>query len=139
MWLRLMIVAFFGNGLSPFGLKIITEHHLSGRYQYQYLASWYLSGTILLAAVLLKQKAWPSRWEIALGFLMGIASLLGQTGTVMALSRNVTGAVVFPLVLGGSVFFVTLGGRVLFKEKIGTYGILGVTLGIVALALLAIP
>jgi multidrug transporter EmrE-like cation transporter len=47
------------------------------------------------------------------------------------------GYIAFPLTTGGSLFLVATAGILLFKEKVGPYGIAGLTLGIIALVTLS--
>ena len=44
MWLRLMTIAFFANGLGPFGLRILADKGLLAPYRLPYLAFWYAGG-----------------------------------------------------------------------------------------------
>jgi multidrug transporter EmrE-like cation transporter len=47
------------------------------------------------------------------------------------------GYIAFPLSASGGIILVALSGKFLFKEKIGFCGMLGIALGVVAIALLA--
>jgi drug/metabolite transporter (DMT)-like permease len=133
LWLQLMLVAFLTNGLGSFGLKILAERHLSGQYQFQYLVFWYLSSTALAGLVFLTQHSKPRKSEILMGAGMGLASVLGQLGMVLAMSSNVPGYLVFPLAIGGNLFLVVAAGMILFKERVRSYGIVGLGLGVAAL------
>ena len=48
MWFRLMMMAFFINGLSPFGLRILAGLGLADHYTPIYLVFWYLSGGLFI-------------------------------------------------------------------------------------------
>lgn len=137
VWLRLMLIAFVTNGLGPFGLKILTERNLSG-FQPQYLVYWYLGGAVFGALAFLGGSRRVEKREVALGAAMGLCSLCGQTFTGLALSNGLPGHVAFPLTTGGSLFLVAAAGILLFKEKVGGYGITGISLGIVSLILLSL-
>ena len=139
LWLQLMLVAFLTNGLGSFGLKILAERHLSSQYQFQYLVFWYLSSTMIASLVFLTEHSKPRKNEILMGAGMGLASVLGQLGMVLAMSSNVPGYLVFPLAIGGNLFIVVAGGLILFKERVRRYGIVGLGLGVAALVILAIP
>jgi drug/metabolite transporter (DMT)-like permease len=139
LWLQLMFVAFLTNGLGSFGLKILAEKHLSGQYQFQYLLFWYLTSSLIAAFVFLTKHSKPMKSEILMGAGMGLSSVLGQLGMVMAMSSHVPGYLVFPLAIGGNLFIVVAGGLILFKERLRTYGFAGLGLGVVALVILAIP
>jgi drug/metabolite transporter (DMT)-like permease len=139
LWLRLMLVAFFANGLGPFGLKVLTERNLTPQFQSQYLFYWYVGG--LLFALVALGSAWRNlnRREILLGAAMGASSLGGQAFTGLALSSQVPGHIVFPITTGGSLFVVATVGILVFGEKVGGYGLAGILLGITSLVLLSIP
>lgn len=136
LWAKLMLIAFVANGLGPFGLKVLTERNLAG-YQPQYLFYWYLGGLVFALLALLGGSLRVNGKEIALGALMGLASFGGQAFTGLALSHNMPGYIAFPLTTGGSLFLVATAGILLFKEKVGPYGIAGLTLGIIALVTLS--
>ena len=55
-WKRLMVMAFFANGLGPFGLKVLTARGLAP-YQSQYLFYWYLGGVVFALAALLSVRS----------------------------------------------------------------------------------
>jgi drug/metabolite transporter (DMT)-like permease len=137
VWLRLMLIAFVTNGVGPFGLKILSERGLAG-FQPQYLVFWYLGGAIFGALAFMRASSWRVEpREIALGAVMGLCSLCGQTFTGLALSNGLPGHVAFPLTTGGSLFLVALAGILLFKERVGGYGIAGIVMGIVSLIMLS--
>jgi drug/metabolite transporter (DMT)-like permease len=136
VWLRLMLIAFVTNGLGPFGLKILTERGLSG-FQPQYLVYWYLGGAVFGALAFLRAGRTVELREITLGAAMGLCSLCGQTFTGLALSNGVPGHVAFPLTTGGSLFLVAAAGIFLFGERVGSYGVAGIILGIVSLIMLS--
>ena len=136
VWLRLMLIAFVTNGVGPFGLKILSERGLAG-FQPQYLVFWYLGGAIFGALAFLRGSRRVEPREIALGAVMGLCSLCGQTFTGLALSHGLPGHVAFPLTTGGSLFLVALAGILLFKEKVGGYGIAGIVMGIASLIMLS--
>jgi drug/metabolite transporter (DMT)-like permease len=133
VWLRLMLVAFVANGIGPFGLKILTEMQPDTPYKAQYLLYWYLGGFLFAAIALWRSGLRPRQSEVMLGALMGGCSLVGQSFTLLALSKGMPGHVVFPITTGGSLFLVASAGLLLFKEKVGPYGIAGMVLGIAAL------
>ncbi len=138
VWLRLMLVAFLANGTGPFGLKILSEQGLAGRYQAQYLLYWYLGAFVFAVLAFLRRRFPLYRREIWLGALMGACSLLGQAFTGLALSNGIPGHIAFPMTTGGSLFLVATAGLVLFREKVGVYGLAGLALGIIALVALSV-
>jgi drug/metabolite transporter (DMT)-like permease len=138
VWIRLMLVAFITNGLGPFGLKVLTERGLAG-LQSQYLVCWYLGGAIFGVLAFLPGWRETKPREVALGAVMGLCSLGGQTFTGLALSRGIPGHVAFPITTGGSLFLVAAAGIFVFRERVGGYGAAGIILGIVALIMLSVP
>jgi multidrug transporter EmrE-like cation transporter len=93
----------------------------------------------MAAIVFLAKYSNPLKNEILMGAGMGLCSVLGQLGMVMALSSNVPGYLVFPVAIGGNLFIVVAGGLILFKERLRSYGVVGLVLGAAALVTLAIP
>jgi multidrug transporter EmrE-like cation transporter len=132
-----MLVAFLANGIGPFGLKILSEEGLTGRFQAHYLLYWYLGAFVFAIVALVGSRLRPYGREVWLGALMGACSLLGQAFTGLSLSHGVPGHVAFPITTGGSLFVVAAAGLLLFKEKVGAYGMTGMALGIAALVALS--
>jgi drug/metabolite transporter (DMT)-like permease len=137
LWARLMLVAFFANGVGPFGLKVLATRGLAA-YQSQYLFYWYLGGVIFALAALWLARSGMNGREVLLGAAMGACSFAGQSFTALALAKGLPGHIAFPLTTGGSLFVVALAGIVFFRERIGPYGLCGVILGIAALVMLSI-
>jgi drug/metabolite transporter (DMT)-like permease len=138
-WLQMMLVAFFFNGLGPFGLKILAEKKLSVCFHDQYLVFWYLGGFALTAIAALAARTIPSFREFGIASGMGLFSFAGQLCTALALERGIPGYIAFSVTTGGSLFLVAVAGRVFFREKIGIYGLAGVLVGVLALVALSIP
>ena len=137
VWIRLMLLAFVTNGLGPFGLKVLNERGLTA-FQSQYLVFWYLGGAIFGALAFLPGMRETRGREVALGAVMGLCSLGGQTFTGMSLSRGIPGHVAFPITTGGSLFLVAAAGIFVFKERVGAFGAAGIILGVVALIMLSV-
>jgi len=139
MWLVLMLVAFFFNGLGVFGLRILAGMGLSETHVNQYLLYFYLGGFLFMAAVLLIRKVTPSPREFGIGLLMALCSLSGTAALAYALGNyQIPGNIAFPIANGGSLFVVITGGVLLFRERLGLYGICGCSLGTLAIVLLSI-
>jgi len=138
VWIRLMLVAFVTNGLGPFGLKVLNERGLAA-FQSQYLVCWYLGGAIFGILAFLPGLRETRLREVALGAVMGLCSLGGQTFTGLSLSRGIPGHVAFPITTGGSLFLVAAAGIFVFRERVGGFGAAGIILGIVALIMLSVP
>ena len=97
---------------------------------------WYFAGALLLAAVHFRQRIGTRRSDLAVGGALGLASVAGQTSLGLALSGGIPGAIVYPVTLGGGLFIVVAVGVFLFNERVGPYGVAGITLGIISIVLL---
>ncbi len=139
MYLRYMTIAFLTNGLGAFGLRILAGAGLGSVDQAQYLTWWYAAGLVMAAVVFFRRNRQPQTNELAIGSGMALCSLLGQTGMAMALVSGLPGFVVFPVATGGGLLLVVAVGVILYKEPIGRLGYLGITTGVCALILLALP
>ena len=138
MYTRYMAIAFLTNGMGVFGLRVLTGLGLAPGSFVQYLAVWYLAG-LLLAALVYVRLGRPRPKEAAIGLAMAMCSLCGQLGMAQALSGGLPGFVVFPVATGGGLLFVVLIGVWLFRERMHPLGYLGITVGVLALVLLAVP
>lgn len=135
MWLRLMVVAFFANGLGPFGLRILEDKGLLAPYRMPYLALWYAGGLALAAVVYLRKPERIQRSEIIVGIVMACCSLGGQLATALALA-SVPGHIAFAVTTGGNLFIVAAAGILIFRERMNLYGATGIALGIASLLML---
>ena len=139
MWYRMMIVAFFSNGLCVFGMRVLQDMKL-GEYGFLYLAFWYTSGlAVALIPFLMSKKSQMLGREMVIGGLMGLCSSLGLIFLTFALASGLQGYLVFPVAIGGSLSIVTTVGVVVFKERLSVFGYLGVLAGVVGIVLVATP
>jgi len=138
MWFQWMMIAFFANGLGPFGLKILAEKGLSEQYHFQYLAICYLSGFVVALSANMRRPCRPSRWEVLIGLGIGLASVVANAAVAGALEHNLPGHVVFPVTTGGNLFVVAAVGMLIFRERVGFAGLCGILAGIASLVLLSI-
>jgi multidrug transporter EmrE-like cation transporter len=138
MWFKLMIIAFFLNGLSPFGLRILADLGLGTQYTRGYLVFWYLSGLCFVLVLYLRAIGKLTLKEMLVGAALGFFSICGQTFLGLTLSGGLAGNVAYPVTLAGGLLIVVLSGIFVFKERIGKIGIAGITLGIISLALLSL-
>ena len=72
-----------------------------------------------------------------MGSGLALCSVAGQLGMALALDHDIPGYVVFQVGPGGGLFLVVLAGVLVFKERISSYGIMGIVLGITSLAVLS--
>jgi multidrug transporter EmrE-like cation transporter len=138
MWFRLMMLAFFLNGLCTFGLRILASLGWAGKYTPIYLVFWYLAGGLFILVLVWRARRWPTRSDILVGAALGVFSVCGQTSMGLALANGLPGNVVFPVALGGGLFVVVLAAILVFKERIGPAGVAGISLGILSIALLSL-
>ena len=138
MWFRLMMMAFFLNGLCPFGLRILAGLGLATRYTSLYLVFWYLGGGLFMLTLFARARYRPARSDMLVGAGLGIFSTCGQTSMGLALAGGLPGNVVFPVALAGGLFVVVLAAVTIFEERIGPAGIAGILLGIISVALLSV-
>jgi multidrug transporter EmrE-like cation transporter len=138
MYFRYMSIAFVTNGLGVFGLRILAAAGLANTDSVQYLTIWYFAGAALASVACLRSGKLLSR-EWLIGGAMAVCSLCGQLGMANALAGGLPGYVVFPVATGGGLLLVVATGVGLFRERMGAAGYLGISIGIVALILLALP
>jgi multidrug transporter EmrE-like cation transporter len=135
VWLRLMLIALFANGLGPFGLRVLQDKGLLEPYRLPYLGFWYAGGLVLSGVVYLRRPMRMTRAEVLVGGAMACCSLGGQLATALALA-TVPGHITFAITTGGNLFIVAAAGILIFRERVGPYGLAGIALGIAALLLL---
>lgn len=75
-------------------------------------------------------------WSVAIGAIGGVGTAVGLS-TQMAAAALLPGYIVFPVTSGGTLIIVALIGRFVLKEHIGPYGIAGIAVGAMAIALLS--
>ena len=136
MWIRMMLICFLTNGLGAFGLRIMSGMGLSETFKLPYLVLWYWSGFVLAAIVFFYKSRHLKRSEVIIGAGLACSSLIGQLGMAFSLDYGIPGFVVFQVAPGGGLFFVVLVGILFFKERVSTYGVAGIILGMTALAIL---
>lgn len=139
MYQRCMAIAFIGNGLGAYGLRILAGAGLGNVDETQYLALWYAAGLILAFFAILRRKGRPAAREIGIGLAMAACSVFGQMGMAQAMSGGMPGYVVFPVAVGGGLILVVLVGVVAFRERLSPLLSLGVVSGLTSLILLALP
>lgn len=137
MWYRMMVIAFFANGLGAFGLRVLQGMGLAETHSFLYLGFWYLAGLCVAMIALLSQRASLGRSEIVVGGLMGLFSSVGWILLSQAIARDTPGVVAYPIAIGGNLSIVAAVGVLVFKERLSPYGYLGILTGVAGIALLA--
>ena len=137
MWYRMMLIAFFTNGLGAFGARVLQDMGLAESHSFLYLAFWYSAGlTVSLIAFLSRQsKLAPS--EVAVGGLMGLFSSIGWILLTQAIARGLPGYLAFPIAIGGNLSIVAAVGLLVFRERLSPCGYLGILTGVAGIAILA--
>jgi drug/metabolite transporter (DMT)-like permease len=138
MWLRMMLLAFLFNGLSPFGLRILAAMGVGQELTPVYLFYWYVGGLAFVLIWALRKRERISGMAVLIGSGMALCGVLGQVTMGLALAYGAPGNVVFPLAVGANIFIVAAGGVLLFKERVGIYGKAGIAVGLLATVLLSI-
>jgi multidrug transporter EmrE-like cation transporter len=142
----MMAIAFLANGLCAFGARVLQDMGLAGTHSFLYLAFWYLAGLAVSMLIFHSAAASPSdvtpigqltRSELLIGGLMGICSSVGWIFLTRAIASGMPGYLVFPIAIGGNLSIVAVVGVLLFKERLSSYGYLGMVSGIAGIALLA--
>jgi len=142
-WLPFCLSAFLLNGFGSVILKIQQTELKGGEGNAMMFLSY---GTTCIAAFLVfviwalvkKEKIFPEDMKIKLktatGSIIGVALANGiANGFVTYLASRMSGAWLFPCVLGGSMITVTLFSVIALKEKINKFGKIGLVTGLVAM------
>ena len=136
-WFSFAILSFFSNGLIGLSQKIFRMSAYKGE-QNVFLAISFLVGAIVAFFMMPKNfKVPPSR-----GFLqtvIGSGAMLGLVNVInVHVSGLLPGIIVFPVVNGGSIIVSAILARILVKEKLTFRKKLGITIGVIAICLIAI-
>ena len=138
MWFVLMLVMLLTNGMSAFGLKVISAWGLPETAKFSYLTVWYGAGFACIAVPMLLKGSRVGWKELGWGAAMAVLSIGGQVAMAIALSSKVPGNVVFPVTSGGAILVVGVAGQVFFGERMNRITTVGTVLGFVAVMLLSI-
>lgn len=138
MWFVLMLVMLLANGMSAFGLKVISGWGLPETSKFPYLTVWYAAGFACIAVPMLVKRSGVGVKELGWGAVMAVLSIGGQVAMATALNLKVPGNVVFPITSGGAILVVGVAGRVFFKERMNLMTTMGIVLGFFAVILLSI-
>ena len=138
MWYRMMIIAFFTNGLCAFGARVLQDMGLAETHSSLYLCFWYSAGLLVSLIAFLPKISRLTPSELTVGGLMGLFSSVGWIFLTQAIARGLPGYLVFPIAIGGNLSIVAAVGVFVFKERLSPYGYLGILSGISGIVLLAI-
>jgi multidrug transporter EmrE-like cation transporter len=138
MWIKAMLVAFFLNGTSSYGLRILAGMGVGEEFTPIYLFYWYAAGMMFILVWALFRREPLTAKALLIGSCMALFSVGGQVSLGLALAYGAPGNVVFPISQGSSICIVAAGGFLFFKERVSYYGIAGILLGLTAAVLLSI-
>ena len=82
---------------------------------------------IFVTVVMLAMKAKPTLTDLAWGVALGIPNLFASYFVVSALAI-LPAYIVFPAVAAGTVMLITIIAAFIFKERLGTLGLIGIAL-----------
>jgi multidrug transporter EmrE-like cation transporter len=138
MWLLLMLIILLTNGMSAFGLKVLSVWGLPPNIKFPYLTIWYAAGLLCIAIPMLLRKERGGLKEARWGALIALLSIGGQLAMANALNSGVPGNVVFPVTIGGSILVVAIAGQLFFGEKMSALSWTGVAVGFLSVVLLSV-
>ena len=136
MWKKFAILAFFANSICLLAGKMLTEFGL-GNFIFLFFLIFYSIGFLWSLFLCLKNRIIPVKKDIFIGAGAGISSFSGSLFLLLAL-KKILGSIVFSIAIGGNLVSVSLLAAFIFKERLGTKGILGIISGIAGLILLSI-
>jgi drug/metabolite transporter (DMT)-like permease len=138
MWLILMLIILLTNGMSSFGLKVLSAWGISSSIKYQYLTIWYAAGALCIAIPMVVHRTRSGKKEALWAAAIALLSLGGQLSMANALAVGLPGSIVFPTAIGGSILVVALAGRLFFSEKLHPLSWAGCAVGLAAVVLLSV-
>ena len=140
MWYRMMTIAFLANGLSAFGVAVVSQMEKFGStHGFLYLALWYSGGFVVATGALLAAGPSLRPREMVVGGIMGLCSSVGWFCIDSALAHEVPAYLVLPIAIAGSLSVVAAVGVIGFRERLSFYGYAGIVAGVLAIVLLVWP
>jgi drug/metabolite transporter (DMT)-like permease len=133
---QLLAVAFLGNGLTLLGMQAAGRLRTTEAALATLLAMYAVAAVITFFQSAARPR--PVRLEnVVTGIMGGLGSAVGVLCTVTA-TRHLPGYIVFPLISGGIIIVVALIGRLAFRERIGTWALAGILVGVAGITLLSL-
>ena len=132
---QLLSVCFVLNGFAMVVAQVVSKTGVD-RATPVFLASMFGTAMVLTLLHPTGERTPVKRKSLGVGLMAGLGSVAGQALTIRA-ATMAPGYVVFPVVSGGLIVLVALVSWLVFKEKIGVFGVLGIAVGVVAIALLS--
>jgi multidrug transporter EmrE-like cation transporter len=133
-----MFVILLTNGMSAFGLRVLTGWGLPPNIKFPYLTVWFVAGFACIGIPMLLKRLKGFGNAAGWGALTAILSIGGQVAMANALDSGLPGSIVFPVTVGGSILVVAIAGRFVFAEKMHPLSWTGVVIGFIAVILLSV-
>ena len=133
-----MLIILLTNGVSAFGLRVLSAWGLPSNTKFPYLTVWYGAGFACIAILMLLRGVRGGLKEAGWGALIAVLSIGGQVAMANALNSGLPGNIVFPVTIGGSLLVVALAVRLFFGEKMHLFSWAGVAIGSLAIILLSV-
>jgi hypothetical protein len=140
-WLPLMAVSFALNSLALYAYSVadgLKPDRAMADHLAFILAAGLTFGVGSLGMVLLRRKPGGVGAGLVGGLVGGTLIFVGALTTLLALSDNVPGHIVYPASNGGSSILVVVLSVILLKERPGWAGWSGIVAGLAALVLFAL-
>lgn len=126
-----LILLFLFGGLAEFSNKIFQKYAIVD-YKSVFLLFVFLVAFLISMYFTLKSKNPITKFDLVIGFMVGIPNLFSSFFLILALNYIKT-SVAFPIYSAGSILLINLGGFIIFKEKLKPKDLFSILLTILAL------
>ena len=134
MWLKLILSAFFLEGLLGVSQKLIRELDL-GESRNEYIFLYNIVAAITGVCFLIRTKKALQRKEVFIGSIIGLMFCFAAFFCLQAV-LELPGIIYFPVTSVGGILWVTFLSRLVWREKLRKTQIYGLLLACVSLVLL---
>lgn len=136
MWINIIFLSMFFNGIAMASMKAIHQYNQSESTGIFFVTMYTTS--VLLSITNLKLKAaYFKKKEILIGLSLGASLITGMVCVTFAL-KYLAGSFVYPVVNGGAVILVSVIAGILFREEYSVFGIFGIIIGIISIIFLSL-
>jgi hypothetical protein len=135
-WMAWLLAAFLGQGGWEITLRASGSFPTEQDRQV-YLALVFVVAMTISVGMVLVMKISPRRIDWRFGCLLGLLAMLATTMRPFAV-RDLTGVVVFPMTAMGSMLLMNLASVILWKNRLGRWGMVGLTAAVLASILLCL-
>ena len=126
-----VITILFVTGISRLTMKAFNEMCPIDEKPL-YMTLLFGVATIVYLGVCLRQKTWPSWWEVSYGVLIGACNVGGSWALLVALDK-VSALIAFPMSSSGGVLFTMFVGMVFLHERLSRTSLIGALVATIAL------